>query len=292
LSLQKALEGLHQDGLLILQSVVDVEHVDRLNGFMTGERAEILRKKDPNGDLKAYNQGVKSNILQGPPVVNAELLYNDVYFNPFVIQIANAYLGSRPISNFMTGNNALPKTHDLRQPVHKDIRFHHAQCPFYFIANIPLCDFNPSNGSTEFWLGSHAHTKSTDQIIATAEDAFGKQRAGDPHCFVKPEVVEARRAIRPPIQAECKKGDIMIRDLRLWHAGMPNESDQDRIMIAIGYQAPWYPNHRQRNNLPLSHCNFFTEANGQPVEMRANFLSDQDAELARHEDKFSFGPST
>lgn len=59
LSLQKALEGLHQDGLLILQSVVDVDHIDQLNRFMTGERAEILRKKDPNGDLKAYNQGVK-----------------------------------------------------------------------------------------------------------------------------------------------------------------------------------------------------------------------------------------
>ena len=28
----------------------------------------------------------------------------------------------------------------------------------------------------------------------------------------------------------------MIRDLRTWHAGMPNESSEDRIMIAIGYQ--------------------------------------------------------
>jgi hypothetical protein len=28
----------------------------------------------------------------------------------------------------------------------------------------------------------------------------------------------------------------MLRDLRTWHAGMPNESDNYRIMLALGYQ--------------------------------------------------------
>lgn len=28
----------------------------------------------------------------------------------------------------------------------------------------------------------------------------------------------------------------MIRDLRLWHAGMPNETDSHRIMLGLGYQ--------------------------------------------------------
>lgn len=28
----------------------------------------------------------------------------------------------------------------------------------------------------------------------------------------------------------------MLRDLRTWHAGMPNESDHYRIMLALGYQ--------------------------------------------------------
>lgn len=42
--------------------------------------------------------------------------------------------------------------------------------------------------------------------------------------------------MRPPVQPVVKKGDILIRDLRLWHAGMPNETDKERIMIAIGYQ--------------------------------------------------------
>jgi hypothetical protein len=28
----------------------------------------------------------------------------------------------------------------------------------------------------------------------------------------------------------------MLRDLRTWHAGMPNESEEYRIMLALGYQ--------------------------------------------------------
>ena len=28
----------------------------------------------------------------------------------------------------------------------------------------------------------------------------------------------------------------MLRDLRTWHAGMPNESEDYRIMLALGYQ--------------------------------------------------------
>jgi ectoine hydroxylase-related dioxygenase (phytanoyl-CoA dioxygenase family) len=112
------------------------------------------------------------------------------------------------------------------------------QCPFYVIANIPLCPFNPSTGSTEFWLGSHAHTSGADQFPATAEDKLAKPtlRVGEPNCFVLPEVVEERRKIRPPIQPTCDKGDIMLRDLRTWHAGMPNDSDHYRIMLALGYQ--------------------------------------------------------
>lgn len=73
---------------------------------------------------------------------------------------------------------------------------------------------------------------------ATDSDTLtnAKLRVGEPTCNVRPEVVEERRKVRPPIQPVCGKGDIMLRDLRTWHAGMPNESDGYRIMLALGYQ--------------------------------------------------------
>ncbi|KAL3426639.1 phytanoyl-dioxygenase family protein [Phlyctema vagabunda] len=286
-NIQAALEALHQDGFAVLKGVVDVKHVEHINSYMTKEADELIKNK-----TKAFNQGVNSNILQAPPVTEPDYLYDDVFFNPFVIQIMNAYLGHNPIWNFVTGNNALPKTNGLRQPVHKDIIFFHPQCPFYVIANVPLCDFNPTTGSTEFWLGSHAHAKGTEQVIATPDVQLANARlsVGDPTCDVLSTAIEERRNIRPPVQPVCGKGDIMLRDLRTWHAGMPNESDNYRIMIALGYQAQWYPNHTLRSKLPLSQGNFFMKHGGQPVEVRADFLED-DADFGKLNDIFTFKPS-
>lgn len=101
---------------------------------------------------------------------------------------------------------------------------------------MPLTGFSPDNGSTEFWLGSHAHTTSSDQIPTTEKEWASGQVPGEFHCNVRPEVYENRRSVRPPIQVVCEQGDILIRDLRTWHAGMPNTSGEDRIMAAIGYQ--------------------------------------------------------
>lgn len=86
-NLQKALEGLHQDGLLVLKNVIDVEHVDHLREVMQAETQSIM--KDPRR-AGVYNQGVDSNILQNPPLNRRDCLYNDIWFNSFVIQIANA----------------------------------------------------------------------------------------------------------------------------------------------------------------------------------------------------------
>lgn len=48
-SMQKALEGLHQDGLLVLKDVVDVGHVDKLREVMTSETQTILRDSERAG---------------------------------------------------------------------------------------------------------------------------------------------------------------------------------------------------------------------------------------------------
>jgi hypothetical protein len=53
-NLQTALEGLHQDGLLLLKGVVDVEHIEHLRSVMAAETKEILNNSTRAG---VYNQG-------------------------------------------------------------------------------------------------------------------------------------------------------------------------------------------------------------------------------------------
>lgn len=90
-----------------------------------------------------------------------------------------------------------------------------------------LTDFRPSNGSTEFWLGSHNQTLPIEQVWKTADAIV-------PTCNIRQELLDERRKTRPPIQVEVPFGCLLLRDPRTWHAGMPNPSEEDRTMIALG----------------------------------------------------------
>ncbi|CAG9938664.1 unnamed protein product [Clonostachys rosea f. rosea IK726] len=273
-TLSKALGALHQDGLVVLKGVIPVEMIDKLNAKMCQDADE--RISDPS---QGYNHGVKSNMLQRPPITDPQYLSQEVFFNKFLLQLANAYLGHRPVFNWLTANTALANTGGQRQPVHKDGSFDHPLFPFYFIANIPLCDFSAENGSTEFWLGSHAHTTYKDQVLAKTPDDI----APYPTAYIGsrvPPVLEEKKAermkIRPPIQPMVNRGDIMIRDIRLWHAGMPNNSDAHRIMLGLGYQSSVHPNYTLTTHLPFSQREFFMKYGGENVELRAQWYSDED----------------
>ncbi|KAK5280253.1 hypothetical protein LTR40_006618 [Exophiala xenobiotica] len=58
--------------------------------------------------------------------------------------------------------------------------------------------------------------------------------------WIKKEYLQKQAKIKPPVQPKVRKGSICFRDLRLWHAGMPNKSGRHRIMLAIDYFAQWY----------------------------------------------------
>jgi hypothetical protein len=57
-NIEVALEALHQDGFVVLKSVVDVAHVDAINDYMSKEADELVRTK-----AKAFNQGVNCMLM-------------------------------------------------------------------------------------------------------------------------------------------------------------------------------------------------------------------------------------
>jgi ectoine hydroxylase-related dioxygenase (phytanoyl-CoA dioxygenase family) len=112
-----------------------------------------------------------------------------------------------------------------RQPVHADADFAHPSHPFALVVNVPLVTMTPENGSTEVWLGTHRDTGIHDQEGLHGERASGR---------IRKSLLEQRRGILPPFQPVVPKGSVIIRDLRLWHAGMPNLSrDTIRVMLAM-----------------------------------------------------------
>jgi hypothetical protein len=92
------------------------------------------------------------------------------------------------------------------------------------VVNVPLIEMNPKNGSTEVWLGTH------DGFGLGAQEGLHGERASG---RIKESLLQTRRRTDPPSQPVITKGSIIIRDLRLWHAGMPNHTNDVRVMLAM-----------------------------------------------------------
>ncbi|KAH7345591.1 hypothetical protein B0J17DRAFT_43928 [Rhizoctonia solani] len=219
-----ALETLYRDGIVAIEGVVNEKHLDALNARMAPDAYALRDMKESPYN---YNRG---NVQQDPPP-EPSLFFRDVFLNSFAIQVSNAALGNRPKMTFCSGNTALKSTE--RQPVHTDADFAQPSVPFALVVNCGLVEMTPENGSTELWLGTHTMANLDAQDGLHGDRASGR---------IKFELQEKRRSVSPPFQPVVLKGSIVLRDLRLWHAGMPNKTDNPRVMLAQIHFAPWYMN--------------------------------------------------
>lgn len=218
-NLQRAVEAIHSDGLVALENAVALEHLDVLHEKMAEDAHFIASRPDAPFN---WNKG---NIQQDPPPFSP-YLFRDVLMNPFVIAIAKKVFGTRIKNTAYTGNTALKS--DARQPVHGDCGhlwddMKTAHPSHMLVVNIPTVAISPGNGATELWPGTHRDTSIGNKGNSEVED----------------RVLEMRRAVSPPLQPTLPRGAMIIRDMRMWHAGMPNTTDTPRPMIALIWSAAW-----------------------------------------------------
>ena len=221
--LEAAARALREDGIVVLNGVVDLAHIAALRAKMLEDVPAYLARTDAPFN---FNTG---NVQQEPPPF-APYLYKDVLLNDLVIAVTHSLLGDGLHNGFYSGNTAVAGS-GQRQPVHADSgqlwpHLDVAHPPYGLVVNVPVVDMTAENGSTEVWPGTHLDTSIYVQ-------------QGD--IKLPSSVVEARRAVRPPLQPSVKSGGVVIRDLRLWHAGMPNLTDTPRPMIAMIHWVSWWP---------------------------------------------------
>jgi len=216
------LNALREDGIVVLGGVISPESIAKLLERSLEDLQRLLERTDT-----PFNW-TKGNVQQDPPPFSP-YLFRDVLVNDLVISVTKSILGAGLKNGFYSGNTALPG--ESRQPVHADegqlwpnlttVPPAHA-----LVVNVPLVDMGPKNGSTESWPGTHL-----EPTVAVQD--------GD--IVLPQELLEARRSIRPPLQPVVKAGSVVIRDIRMWHAGMPNRTLNPRPMIAMIHSVSWYP---------------------------------------------------
>jgi hypothetical protein len=219
--LDKAVQTLRADGIVVLEDVVDLQHIETLQERMLEDLPRILARPDAPFN---FNTG---NVQQDPPPF-PPYLFRDVLVNDLVIAVTRATIGTGVKNGYYSGNTALPG--GTRQPVHPDVAqlwpdLEHATPAFGLVVNLPVVDMSAENGSTEVWPGTHLDT--------TYSIRNGSARVAEEH-------LARWRDQRPPVQPTVRAGSAVIRDIRLWHAGMPNHTQTPRPMIAMIHWAGWW----------------------------------------------------
>lgn len=225
-TIQALLTYFHRDGFVVLENAIPDHLTDSLYTAICNDTETYLAKP-----FLQFNQGATTkNISQVPPL-NPQYLLKEFYANTHILHLLENLLGPQPELRFINSNVALPGA-TSRQAVHSDVNHAWPSIPFGVVLNTYLQDTDASNGATEIWCGTHQNCY--DQTW---------QQVGPETGWIRKEAIQhrARTATRfPPTQPTVRKGSICIRDLRLWHAGMPNRTDKARVMLAVDYFAKWY----------------------------------------------------
>jgi hypothetical protein len=233
-TIQAAVEAFHRDGFSAISNAIDSATIDKLNTRMLEDTPKYL-----NRPTLHYNQGQKArNISQTPPL-SKDWMFQEIWANPHAMTILEHILGPEPECRFVNSNTALPNPDpSARQAVHSDAYHDHPDFTWAVVLNIYLTDVSPANGATEVWPGTHNITSKKCHVSANS----GR---------IRREFFCERAKESPPGQVTIPKGSICFRDLRTWHSGMPNMSDNPRIMLALVYFPKWYRS-PMRLKLPLS----------------------------------------
>ena len=202
-------------GLVVIENALDttfvyeakVNHDKALDGY--------LRERGGMDALAGKTFGDK-HIGFFPPLLGV-LSNPKIVANPIAIQVLRQVMGDVR-SSFVHTNTALPGSG--YQPIHRDtphlFGYNSIVTPMvHAVVNIPLCPFTLENGATEVWPKTHT---------------LGDSSEADAEC------IDKRARLLPSVQTVLPVGSIIIRDLRLWHRGVPNPSQSIRTMVAVVYQ--------------------------------------------------------
>lgn len=211
-----ALAAIREEGYVVLENIVSHAHLDRLRERMDEDSQKLIDVEKWGGAGR-----VTGHLQQGPPPF-APYVFADIVANPFVIQVTRALLGEGVYNSFYNGNTNSPGSGV--QPLHRDSGHLWPGLPAAHptasvVVNISPMDVCEENGSVELWPGTHLVTSVEGRIDEAAE--------------------AVRRKVAPPVRGNAKKGSVLIRDIRLWHRGVPNPSDRPRHMIALIHNIRW-----------------------------------------------------
>jgi len=219
--LEAACAAMRRDGIVILGRVVERGHLDALRERMMADLEVVLARPDRPDNF------LPGNVQQDPPPF-PPYLFEDVLANPMAVAVSQTLMGPGVHIDFYSGNTNLPGSQ--AQPVHVDegqlwAGMEAAHPCSGVVVQICLVDTDEWNGAIELWPGTHRDTT---------------MHRGLETLRVPVDRAAAMRAVSPSVRGCTRLGDLLLRDVRIWHRGMPNHSDRPRHMLAMFHRPSWF----------------------------------------------------
>ena len=206
-----ALRQLRENGYVVLERVLPPAWVEEIRIAFENK---LKHQKPENG-----RGGIQADF-------NMPYMDPHAVENPWGLQIIEAVMG-KDIWSILPYHTNTSWPGAGMQDIHRDTHqlfpgFSVPLPPSMLIIHIPLVDFTEENGSTEIWPGTHLITDSDPDMS-------------------KSEHLADRAQYIPSVRTNMPAGSVMVRDMRIWHRGMPNQTDIIRTMLSIVY---FHPLHR------------------------------------------------
>lgn len=221
-TLQDAIDQIKIDGYVIFERVLPASLVTELHTKFTEIFEEhVARTGVDTQDVNEETKRGKNRFLMHLPFIHP---FNDpmVITNPIVLQVMDAMLGQDYTCRYFATDTPLPGSdyqgvHSDDAPLFPETDF--ILPPAALVLNIPLVDTTELNGPMDIWPG-------------------GTHRM--PENLNRPKRIQEIAATMTPQKVLMPAGSLLIRDLRMWHRGTPNNSDAARPNMALIYNRPWY----------------------------------------------------
>ena len=210
-ALQQALNTLHEQGFVILPEALPEAWVKATRAAFTAELEARYRDRPVN---QSGHGGFE-------PPLQAPFLDPQIIENAAVLQVLERALGEHFFGCLPYGcNTAFPGSGV--QNVHRDCghlfpELSQALPPMLIVVNFLLDNFTAANGATEIWPGSHCQVDADQEETSTLK------------------IPPSRWSEHPRVQATAPAGSIVIRDMRTWHRGMANTTNESRTMLSLVY---------------------------------------------------------
>jgi ectoine hydroxylase-related dioxygenase (phytanoyl-CoA dioxygenase family) len=201
---EKEKNELETKGYTIIRNLVSEEWMVKLSDQidLSFEKHSVIQMKHNN---EIDTGGVALHVILNHNIF-IEFL-DHLLENGFVDFIETNYFRSKCILNSFSALNNLPNNPNFSSNVHRDLRFYSDQLPIMLNSLLMVDDFTIENGATYLLPYSHLFEHKP------SNDVFHNES----------------------IQAEGKRGDMLVFNSNVWHSSAPNKTENQRRGIPITF---------------------------------------------------------